>query len=242
MTRIVVASFFVVLAIGILSFAIHIEISSEYGGILVNLATEIIGIAVTVAIVDWIFEKKRAIDEAKRIAWRALHDFDHAVWVWLGGSRVADIDEMVFLLNTVTDDDHLPHFTQNLFLQGGGRAQSTLQFESQLLSQYPDLRAGLGDFACLCSMRDAEQVLSPKDVRYFLKEGVSKLAKFLELQIDHDFMPHFRNAKDSAIHAQEWRHFGRIMTPPEPTMDTNATVREASDHNETKFPSEKINA
>jgi len=52
-----------------------------------NLGTEIVGITLTVAIVEALLEKRARSDEARRIAWNVMHDIDHAVWVWQGGGR-----------------------------------------------------------------------------------------------------------------------------------------------------------
>lgn len=55
---------------------------SKFGGaLLLNLGTEIVGIAVTVAVIDLLLERRREDADAITVGGRALHDVDYAVWV-----------------------------------------------------------------------------------------------------------------------------------------------------------------
>ena len=57
------------------------EIVSMFG----NLGAELLGLALTVAIIDWMLERKRLNEQVQHLAWRMLHDVDHAFWVCRGG-------------------------------------------------------------------------------------------------------------------------------------------------------------
>ena len=52
----------------------------------------IIGIVITVAVVEWFFERRRLQTRGRQLAWDALHAVEHAVWVWQGGPREVESD------------------------------------------------------------------------------------------------------------------------------------------------------
>src|SRR5262249_52327422 len=117
--------------------------NSGAGAFLLNLGTEILGITLTVAIVEALLEKRAKADEARRISWNVLHDIDHAVWVWQGGGREFDIAELQTLLNQISDNDPLPPFTQNLLLTLGSRSENTIRQRDDVMKQHPALLKAL---------------------------------------------------------------------------------------------------
>lgn len=79
MLRISITILFIALAGCVIAMAFRIGPETPWGGLWLNLGTEIIGIALTVAIVEWLFERRRLQDEATKMAWRVLHLVDQAV-------------------------------------------------------------------------------------------------------------------------------------------------------------------
>ncbi len=119
MLRVAITSLFLAVAVGVVGLAFRVGPDKPWGALWLNLGTEIVGIVFTVAIVEWLFERRRRLEDARRMAWRVLHALDHAVWVWQGGHREFNLAELVALLKRVEDGDSLPGFTQNLLMQLG---------------------------------------------------------------------------------------------------------------------------
>ena len=105
--RALVTGGFLVLALAILAASFLPGIDPAVQALLVNLGTEIIGIVITVAVVEWFFERRRLQNRGRQLAWDALHAVEHGVWVWQGGPREMDTDEVRAVLNAVGDDDPL---------------------------------------------------------------------------------------------------------------------------------------
>lgn len=173
-----------------------------------NLGTEIFGIVLTIAFVDIILEKRKQEDAARKIAWNVLHDLDHAVWVWQGGAREFDLDEMAGLLMLVENNDPLPQFTQNLFLRIGSRADSTLRTQNEALSANNNLKNGLEILKSLARMRDVSKVLSPFEIRDTTNDALSELVKAVNLIYTAQDSEILSKYRETSTNAQEWRHFG----------------------------------
>ena len=115
MLRAMVTGGFLVLALIILSISFVFSVEPSTESLLVNLGTEIIGIVITVAVVEWFFERRRLQNRGRQLTWDALHAVEHAVWVWQGGPRERDTDEVLGVLDAVGDNDRIPDFTEGLF-------------------------------------------------------------------------------------------------------------------------------
>lgn len=110
--RLGIGFLFLVLSALMIFWSIRAGYGLDSGDVFLNVGTELAGIVITVAIVDWLLERQRRRAECKTIAWRALHELDYAVWVWQGGAREFDVAELDWLLEHAAEDDPLPHFTQ----------------------------------------------------------------------------------------------------------------------------------
>jgi hypothetical protein len=82
----------VFLAVGFSAISAFLILSSIFSGfgdpireILGNLGSEVFGILVTIAFVDWVLELRRRQDGARALGWDVLHAIGNAVWVWQGG-------------------------------------------------------------------------------------------------------------------------------------------------------------
>lgn len=177
------------------------------GDLLLNLGTEILGIVLTVSIVDYFFEKRRMATRARQMAWNALHEIEHAVWVWQGGPRQMETEEMLGLLSAVQEDDPLPEFTQNLLLGIGTRVKQSRKNDAQALKQLPGLGEAFEHLARLASIRDGLDVFPPRKVADILSSGVSHLALVLGLS-DERIPGRLIRYRDPSLEGQEQRHFG----------------------------------
>ena len=214
MLRISVTLAFLLVASIIIFIGFHVGATTGPGSLLLNLGTTVIGIALTVAIVEWLFEKKQTKNEARRMAWRTLHRLDHAVWVWQGGSREFDANELLGLLASVTDSDPIPPFTETLFLVLGSDAENRLRHQGDIVQANTELEKALGCLKKLSAVRDSEDSLSPTQIAENLSKTARLLAKAVRISFTEDI--EIKSTESSmrfekcSLEQQEWRHFGRI--------------------------------
>lgn len=210
MLRIVITALFLLLALGVVAVAFHAGPSSAWGSLWLNLGTEIIGIVLTVAIVEWLFERRSRREEARKMAWRVLHELDHAVWVWQGGHREFDLPELVALLRQARDGDPLPGFTQNLLMRLGSASQDTLRHEPDVAAANPPLRSAMQHLAPLARIRDDEKLLPAGAVAQYLSAATRELAAALGLPLPAE-LPDVADLRDTEAKRQEWRHYGKVI-------------------------------
>lgn len=176
--------------------------------LLVNLGTEIMGIVITVAVVEWFFERRRNLERGKQVAWSALHAIEHVVWVWQGGPRQVETDQILGILRSVGDADPLPDFTQNLLLSLGTRSKQTLHNDQAALEAHKGLMTAFEELARLNAIREGGRVLGSRTVADVLEEGVKRLARVLG-QSEEPMPGRLIRYVDSTEEAQEVRYFGR---------------------------------
>lgn len=180
--------------------------------LLVNLGTEIMGIVITVAVVEWFFERRRNFERGKQVAWSALHAIEHVVWVWQGGPRQIETDQILGILRSISDADPLPDFTQNLLLSLGTRSKQTLHNDQAALESHKGLMTAFEELARLSAIREGGRVLAPRTVADVLEEGVGRVARVLG-QPEEPMPGRLIRYVDSAEGAQEVRYFGRDTDP-----------------------------
>lgn len=205
--RVTLSGLFIVIATAILWLGFHTQDTNQ-SSLWLNIGTEIIGIVLTVAIVDWLFEKRRVREEAEKMAWRALDQLDHAVWVWQGGARQFDLGELKGLLSLVTTDDPVPQFTQNLFMQIAGRAAHTLQVSPEVMKASEHLQRGLKECAALSNIRDHVTVTYGPTIAQHCLNAVGHLCQVLGLQDNIVPDPDLTYIRRPSVQDQRWRHFG----------------------------------
>jgi len=71
---------------------------SGWGSIFLNLGTEIIGIVLTVALVEVLLERQSQKEVARSMAMAILIELDKRIHSWLGGDPRFDVNEMLLLL------------------------------------------------------------------------------------------------------------------------------------------------
>jgi hypothetical protein len=174
-----------------------------------NLGTELLGIVLTVAVVEWLFERRRRQENAQRMAWRVLHELDHAVWVWQGGRRGFSIDELLGLLSLVEDDDPLPPFTETLLLRLGSSADNTLRHEPETVRANKHLHNALERLKDLARIRDHDTTLSDREIAECLTQVAENLARGVKLTIGDASLAADPLMRNPHPNWQEWRHYGR---------------------------------
>jgi hypothetical protein len=190
-----------------ISFVFGVDTST--GTLLINLGTEIIGIVITVAVVEWFFERRRLQTRGRQLAWDALHAVEQAVWVWQGGPREMDTDEVRGVLSSVGAEDPLPDFTEGLFLNIGTRSRRLLNNDPDAVTAVPGFMNGLEHLARLSAIRDGKESMRPQKVADILDEGTSALAKALGKPTERHLASLIR-FRDPSVESQERRHFGHV--------------------------------
>jgi hypothetical protein len=207
MLRAVVTSSFLLLAVVVLWMAFVVGTDTSYGTLFINLGTEIIGIVITVAVVEWFFERRRLITRGRQLAWDSLHATQTAVWVWQGGPREMETDELLGVLNAVHEDDPLPDFTEGLFLNVGTRSRRLLNNDPQAVAALPGYMDALEHFARLSAMRDGRSSMPSRKVADILEQGSQALARALGQPTERHLASLIR-FRDPSLESQERRHHG----------------------------------
>lgn len=178
------------------------------GEILAHLGTESVGIAVTVGFVDYLLERNRRRETSKSIAWEALQQLDHAVWVWQGGSRRFDEGELLALISLIAVDDPLPYFTQNLFLRLGGSAQTALRAREDILGKARPVRRAIRMLEPLCVLRDRTKPMSSSDIQAQILPAAVALLECVGFAAQMPDLTLYSGTRNASLKKQRWRHFG----------------------------------
>lgn len=160
-----------------------------------NIISELVGILITVLLIDYLNEEKREKEFLEEKAWDLLHKMDYAIWVWQGGSKRFDAIELNQLLLNININSPISNFTRNLILRLGGQSTNILNTQSKLLSKnkYMSLRFALNELSKLNNCTDIHLPLTPhnqdqkRDVSIHLTIGLSHLNDFLNLGISNPF-------------------------------------------------------
>ncbi|MDX1492904.1 MAG: hypothetical protein R3253_02430 [Longimicrobiales bacterium] len=207
MLRALVTGGFLAIAVAIIWASFMVGVDTSTGNLFVNLGTEIIGIVITVSVVEWFFERRRLQNRGRQLAGNALHAVEHAVWVWQGGPRQMETDEVRGILHAVDDDDPLADFTEGLLLNIGTRARRLLSNDPEAVSALPGFMNGLEHLARLSAIRDGKDRMPSRKVADILDEGTSDLAKALGKPTERHLASLIRY-RDPSLASQERRHFG----------------------------------
>jgi len=180
---------------------------TDWGQLLINLSSEIVGVVITVAIVEAFLERRRLVERARRLAWDAVHAVESGVWVWQGGPRDLETDELLGILHAVDEGDFLADHTESMFLNIGTRSRRQLTNDLDAIERLPGLMNGLEQLARLSGLRDGRTLMSPRKVADILEEGTVELARALGQPTD-PYLAGLIQYRDPSRQSQERRHFG----------------------------------
>jgi hypothetical protein len=207
MVRAAITAAFLLLAVFIVWMSFVVGVDTGTGNLLINLGTETVGIVITVAVVQWFFERRRLQNQGRQLAWDALHAVESAVWVWQGGPREMETDEVLGILNAVGDGDPLPDFTEGLFLNIGTRSRRLLNNDPDAVGAVPGFMNGLEQLARLSAIRDGKTPMSARKLADIVGEGTVELARALGRPTERHLASLIRY-RDPSIENQERRHYG----------------------------------
>jgi len=184
MFRIVLAVLFFLTSTGLIAASTLPGLSANLRDILGNLGTEVFGILVTIALVDWYLEKRRRQDRARELAWGVLHAIEHAVWVWQGGPRHLGTNELLGVISGIQKQNTLRPFSEGLMLNVGLQCRSILQREASTVRSIPGFPGILRDLMSLASIRDLPTPTRIRTVSEILEASVIGLARVLNLSTE----------------------------------------------------------
>lgn len=108
-----------------------------------GLATELLGIAITVVFIEWYFERRRLKEAAVRAGWHILYEIDRAIWIWQEGNPWFSLSELRDATEQISKDDPLAQETLNTLVRLGHLAESGLLEEKNIISVAPHIRSAL---------------------------------------------------------------------------------------------------
>lgn len=180
-TRLVLAVTLVVVA-GVLIFAaFQLEGGGRGSELLMGLATEVFGIIVTLAVVDWMLERRRRQERARDLAWATLHSVERAVWVWQGGPRRVSTDELLGIVQGIGTSDELQPFARSLLATVGTRSLEILDREAASVDTVPGLASALQELSSLHTLANERASVSMALITEVLQYGIQRLARVLGL-------------------------------------------------------------
>ncbi len=212
MIRAVLAVCSLIFAALLMGLAFWLGTQSDWGQLLVNLGSEIVGIVITVAVVEAFLERSRRQGRGRQLAWDTLHGVESAVWVWQGGPRDLDTDELLGILGAVKEEDSLADFTEGMLLTVGTRSRRLLTNEPDAIAAIPHFMNALEHLGRLSAIRDGRTPMPPRKVADILSEGTGELARALGQPTERHLASLIRY-RDPSLESQERRLFGGRGAP-----------------------------
>lgn len=211
--RAIVALAFLVVSTLMIWGAFLVGSDSNEGSLFINLGTEIFGILITVALVEWLFERRRLQDRARELAWSVFHSLERAVWVWQGGPSQMGTDALLGLIHGIGMTDPLPKFTRTLLVSLGSQSREALDKEASAIRLLPGMEPALEDLTSLRSLSDGDSAVSMRMVTEVLESATTGLGQVLHLSTQPIPAALIRY-RDSTERAQEERYYaGKSWTP-----------------------------
>lgn len=146
----------------------------------INLATEIFGIGVTVAVVEWLFERSRLQERGRQLAWNVLHQLERAVWVWRGGPRRMGTDQLMGILTDSQSQSTLTPFSRSLLVSLATTSQQLAQRETAATDSIRGLQETLHDLTSLHRLEESAASSTIAMTSEVLAAAVRSLAAMLD--------------------------------------------------------------
>ncbi|GMR13401.1 MAG: hypothetical protein BMS9Abin29_1610 [Gemmatimonadota bacterium] len=213
MIRLIVATSFLFVSVAFIGGGFWLGATTPTGGLLTNLGTEVFGILVTVAVVEWLFERRRLQDKARELAWSILHSLERSVWIWQGGPERVGTDELLGIIAGIRSSDTISRFTKVLLVNLGTQSREALDKDPKAVRSLAGLKLSLEDLSSLRSLRDGDSAVSVRMISEILEAGATGLARLLGKPTQR--LPSgLIRGRDSSEKAQEERRFDLGATPP----------------------------
>ena len=202
MIRLVVIGGFLLVSVAVILAAFQVGADSPTGTLLINLGTEIFGILITVAVVEWFLDRRRRQDRARELSWGVLHALERAVWVWQGGPRQMGTDELLGVISGIQSDHTVEPGTRALLVALGTQSKETLDKEGTAIRTLPGLKPALEDLTSLRTLSDGGgSIRMVSEILEAATRGVAGVLGLSTLKIPGALVAH----RDSSPGAQQER-------------------------------------
>ncbi len=220
MIRLVFAAILLLVSGALIFSAFSVDRNTATFDLLVNLGTEVFGILIVLAVVDWMLERRKLQEQARELAWATMHAVERAAWVWQGGPRRLDSDELLGLIKGIDHQDHLQPYTRALLVAVGEHSREALTREASSIKTLPGLKGALEEFTTLSSLSENRSSVSIRMVQEVLDSGISQLAQVLG-QSTQVMPSSLVRGRDAGLEAQSQRFYqiraarGEVEVEPE---------------------------
>lgn len=200
--------------LGLIATAWHSVADERARNLGLDLGVEIIGLGLTVSILDWFFERRRLLAEGRRLAWELYYAIERIAWVWQGGPRRLDAEEVIGLLEGARRGHGLSDGTEHLVYGLGVRSRQVLRGEHNTVYALPRLREALEALVALAKARkDYRRSLHPHRVSEALRKALAAVLQILE--IEPSFVPDLLiRDRDASPEAQRKRYETELRAHP----------------------------
>ncbi len=206
MIRAIVAAAFSIISVSCIWLAFYLGAATPTGTLFINLGTEIFGILVTVAVVEWFFERRRLQDRGRELSWRLFHLLGRVVWIWQGGPQQPGSEELLGIISGIRSKDPVPRFTRTLLVNLGTQSREALDTEPKAVASLVGLKDALGDMQSLGSLRDGESGVSVRMVAEILESSATGLSRVLG-QSTQRLPAGLIRYRDPGVDAQQQRYY-----------------------------------
>jgi hypothetical protein len=202
MTRFWFAIPFVVLGVAAVGYGVVQSDAPTGSALLIELGVETIGLALTVAVVDWFFERRRLAAEGRRHAWQIFQAIERIVWVWQGGPPRLEADEMLSLLGDADPEGEIASETESLLLALAVQSRKLLKADADAVTAFSGLEGCLGDLTMFTNVAHGGRTPSTAAMISNLADVTRRLAKLLELSDDAIVPARLIRGRDPSVAAQ----------------------------------------
>jgi len=196
---------------------------------MVNMGTEIFGILITIAVVEWFFDRKRLQDRARELCWGLLHAIERGIWTWQGGPQQVGTEELLGIIAGIQARDVITNTTRTLLVNVGGKAREAMDKEPKVVRTIPGLAEALKDLQSLRSLQDGDSSVSVRMVAEVLESSVTNIAGMLALSTQRLPAALIRY-RDASEEKQLERFYasgqGSMVPEPEDARSSNAPPTE----------------
>ncbi|MCG8469024.1 MAG: hypothetical protein MJB57_12595 [Gemmatimonadetes bacterium] len=206
--RLLVALGFVALGTGLAVAPWLLGWEWSVGGFLTDLGSELLGLALTVSILDYFFEQRRLRAEGRRLAWDTFHQIERAVWVWQGGPLRLETDELLGLLRGDEALHELTPSTQGMLLGLGIRGRELLKGKREAVAAVSGLSDALAELSGLARFGESGGI-SLSAARDAVAASARALAEILDLAAP-PLSARLIRGRDGSIEAQKRRYGLRL--------------------------------
>lgn len=170
-----------------------------------GLATELLGIAITVVFIEWYFERRRLKEAAVRSAWHILYEIDRAVWIWQQGNPWFSLAELRDATAKIEQEDPIAPETLGTLVRLGHLAESGLLEEKNIVNIEPRIRIALMSLEALVKY-EGQQTLSEDQIQELKTCLLSSIDQLERVVGNGKEESHFnRDKQNRSIQAQQLR-------------------------------------